>query len=101
MIPLLYTVSYKLDNLNGLWFCEEHKLLISINKDKSNNKFEISYICETIGINNSETTEFHRINDVTGLNCQLGKFTVFFDGKEILHLLAYFPSEKSYLFERL
>lgn len=87
--------------MNGIWYCEEHNTKIRINKNPLNEKIEIDYFDDTQNVSDSETTTIKTINDVTGMNCHLGEFTVFFDGNNFLHLLAYFSSEKSYIFERL
>ncbi len=101
MEEILFLLTYSIDNMDGNWFCEEHNLKISIKKNPQCEKVEIDYFDDLLNVNDHETTMIRTINDVTGINCHLGEFTVFYDGKNLLHLMAYFSRGKSYLFERL
>ena len=101
MVNVFFLLSNTYEKMNGIWYCEEHNMKISIHKNVSVEEIEIDYLDDLQRINTSETTTIRTINDVTGLKCQLGDFTVFFDGENFLHFLAYFSEEKSYLFERV
>lgn len=93
-------MSYNFNNLSGNWYCEEHDLKISIEKEIENNNLCIEYINDELSKSGIDSTSLNIVDNIIGINCRLGKFTVFFDGNNLLHLLAYFSNENSYVFVR-
>jgi len=93
-------MSYNLSNLSGNWYCEEHNLKISIEKENESNNLCIEYQNDELNKPGIESTAIKIIDNIIGIKCRLGNFTVYFDGKNLLHFLAYFANEDSYVFER-